>query len=237
MSTNQDHLTTFAAAISALLAALLASACDEADALADHDEALAAEGEEASGRERASAPAPRAAPAPEGFAVEDVVTGGAGCPDPASVAALVSADKQSLRLIFAPLSLKNPPGPAVKTTNCQAAIKLKIPAGWRFSIRTLSTRGFASLDQGVKARQTSSYTLAGAHVGLKLHTDLEGPHDDFYAAEFFVSPASAVWSACGGSAIFSVNTSLILNAVANPGGHAAFSVIDQRVVSWQWTKC
>ena len=237
MSTDQDHLTTFAAATSALLAALFASACEDPDGLADHDEAPAADGEGQPGRERASAPDPRAAPAPEGFAVEGVVTGGAGCPEPASVAAQVSADHQSLRLSFAPMTLKNPPGPAVKTTNCQAAIKLKIPAGWRFAIRTLSTRGFASLDQGVTARQTSSYTLAGAPVGVKLHTDIEGPHDDFFAATHFVSPASAVWSSCGGSSIFSVNTSLILNAVAEPGGHASFSVIDQRIVAWQWQQC
>jgi hypothetical protein len=46
-----------------------------------------------------------------------------------------------------------------------------------------------------------------------------------------------VWSPCGGSALFSVNNSLILNAAADPNAQSSINVVAHRVFSWQFKQC
>lgn len=174
--------------------------------------------------------------------IEHIATGGVGCQDPGSVAVVIADDRRTFLVIFDEMTLENPPGPRVKTTNCEAAIKLHVPGGWQVSLATVTTRGYAYLDWGLRARQTSSYFFAGVPLGARYHSEMKGPYDDYYDFTDTVPFESTVWSPCGGSAIFAVNTSLILNASLNPHGVGIFNTTSadghfEKILHWQWRKC
>lgn len=234
MSNDMDVITTNPAAILALFAALVASACEDpedpeafAAALADDDDAA----------DRAAPSGLLAAPVPKGFYIEQVKTGGSGCPDPGSVHVTLSADKTTLRLLYDKLQLKREPGAAVQTASCTAALILRVPAGWRVAPANLVTRGYAYLDKGVKARRNTELFFAGVPGGPDFNTDFKGPFNNIYQAADLVLPAAATWSGCGGSAVLSISNGLALNAVANPDAAALFTLHDQRLVSWQFKQC
>lgn len=241
MSNDMDVITINPAAILALFAALVASACEDpedpealAAAFADDDDDDDDATARAAGTERAGL---FAAPVPKGFFIEKVKTGGSGCPDPGSVHVTLSADKTALRIIYDKLQLKRKPGAAVQTASCTAALILRVPAGWRVAPANLLTRGYAYLDKGVKARRNTDLFFAGVPGGPDFHTDFKGPFNNVYQAADLVQPAAATWSGCGGSAVLSISNGLALNAVANPNGGALFTLHDQRLVSWQFKQC
>nr|WP_293175377.1 DUF4360 domain-containing protein [Nannocystis sp.] len=174
--------------------------------------------------------------------IEEIKAKGVGCPNDASYESLINADKTSFIIIFKDMLLEHPPGPAVKTTNCQAAVRLHVPGGWQVSLATVNTRGYAYLEDKIRARQTSSYIFAGVPIGAKYHTELKGYFDDFYDYTDVIPLESVVWSPCGTSAIFGINTTLTLNAVANSKGQGIFNNTDidgqfQKILHWQWKKC
>lgn len=187
----------------------------------------------------ASGPPP---PTPADVYIESITTGGAGCPDPSTVSTLISSDRASFLVIFDEMILEYPPKPYVKNINCVAGVKLHIPSGWQFTIATITTRGYAFLSNGIKARQTSKYFFAGLPVAAAFHTQLNGLFDDTYSFTDTIGISSQVWSPCGGSAIFAIDTSLNLNAIGNTAGSALFNAetldgVFQKIMHWQWQQC
>ena len=185
-----------------------------------------------------------ALPDPNSVYIEGIVANGVGCPKdkPGSIVAQISADKKSFIVIFQDMLLSYPPGPPIKATNCVASVKLHVPGGWQVSVATVNTRGYGFLTEGVSARQTSNYFFAGDPVGYSAHSNLVGPYDDFYVFSDEVPFQSLVWSKCGTSAIFAINTSLLLNALANPWGFGIFNNTDidgtfRKEFQWQWKPC
>lgn len=182
------------------------------------------------------------APSPEDLYIESISTGGSGCPDPSTVTAIIADDAKSFLLLFDDMYLEYPPGSTIQNKTCSAGIQLHIPGGWQVALATVNTRGYAYLDQGIRARQTSKYFFAGRPLAYAPHTELRGPFDDLYDFTDQIPFESIVWSPCGGSAIFTVQSILNLNARKNPHGQAIFSndTIDgmfQQVLHWQWQKC
>jgi hypothetical protein len=239
MSHIFDASTTISTAILALFTAFSASAFADPDEVESRASLAAPEREgeapEPDALDLEAAPELLEAPAPKGFYIEKVVTLGKGCPDPASVAVQLSPDKTTLRLAYKQMSLKTPP--ALQTTNCQATLSLRIPAGWQVALASLKTRGYAKLGKDVKAHQRSSAFFAGVGGGVSFDKAIDGPYDGNYYAIDVVPPASVVWSPCGGSALFSVNNSLILNAAADPNAQSSINVVAHRVFSWQFKQC
>jgi hypothetical protein len=231
MSNDIDALTTSSTAIFALFAALAASACDEPEGPAARAAQVAEDDEDG------PAPTLQEAPPPKGFSIEKVTTGGKGCPEPASVAVLMSADKTRLRIIYDQMILKALPGTPVQTISCTAALKLRIPVGWRVAPVILKTQGYAYLDENIIGRRHTDIAFAGVPGGPKFDTHWKGPNDDVYQATDVVMPGAAAWSPCGGSALLSISNSLVLNAVANPKGGALLNLHDQRLLAWQFKKC
>ena len=179
-------------------------------------------------------------PAPSEVYIENIATGGVGCPDSSTVGTQISSDRKSFLVIFDEMQLTNPPGPAVQNINCTAGVALHIPPGWQFSVATVNTRGYAFLSPGQTGRQTSKYFFAGSPIGVAYHSTLKGLFDDDYV--FTDSVGIQSWSQCGGSQIFAIDTSLNLNVVGNPQGNAVFNTatVDgslKKQFHWQWQPC
>ncbi len=181
---------------------------------------------------------------PNELYIEDIVTNGKGCPasDPDTVETVISADKKSFVIIYKDMELVNPPGPYVKNLSCQAAVKLHVPGGYQVALATVNTRGYLYLDDKIRARETSGYFFAGVPIGAYPHSHIVGPYDDFYEFSDNVPFESLVWSACGSTAIFGINTTLNLNATKNPKGQAIFSNnttdgVFRTILHWQFRRC
>ncbi|PRQ09148.1 DUF4360 domain-containing protein [Enhygromyxa salina] len=240
-------------AIAILLGVAPACSADEQESIDDQDMVVAVDdpfADELDVEELRAAPPgleqvvgdPNIVVSPDDVYIEDIVTSGVGCPKPGSAVGQISSDRKSFILIFKDMLLTNPPGPPIKTTNCVASVKLHVPNGWQVSVATVNTRGYAFLEKGIRARQTSNYFFAGQPVGFSAHSELKGLYDDFYVFTDHVPFQSLVWSPCGASAIFAINTSLLLNAIANPNGNAIFNTTSvdgqfRKVFHWQWQQC
>lgn len=194
-----------------------------------------------------AAPDPRAAPPgdlpdPNDLYIEEIKTGGPGCKTPDTVSTLISDDRKSFLILYDDMQIRNPGGPKVKSLSCAAGVKLHVPGGWQVALATVNTRGYLYLDDKLRARQTSNYFFAGKPLGAYAHTQFKGPYDDFYVFSDEIPFESLVWSACGTSAIFGINTTLNLNAVHNPKGEGIFSTdttdgMFQTLLLWQFRKC
>lgn len=185
-------------------------------------------------------PSPSAGPAPTDVFIEDINLGGTGCPSFGDASAVVSADRQSFLVIFNKMFLNYPPSPAFKYLNCVAGVRLRIPPGWQFSVATVNTRGFGFLTAGLQARQRSSYFFAGNPIATAWHSNLNGPYNDFYTFTDQIGFTS--WSKCGGTEVFAIDTSIYLNAIANPLGQGYFNTetVDgsfKKTFYWSWQPC
>lgn len=188
--------------------------------------------------------AERAEPDLSQLAIEKIETNGKGCPkdDLNTVATVLSVDKQSFLIIYRDMELTIPPGPKVKNLNCQVAVEVHVPTGYQVALATVDTRGYLYLDANIEARVTSGYFFAGLPLGTYAHPTFVGPYDDYVQLSDDIPLESRVWSDCGTSAIFGINTSLYLNANDNPEGEAFFPplVSDpelRRIVRWQIRAC
>jgi hypothetical protein len=181
---------------------------------------------------------------PDELYIEEIKTNGRGCPadDPGSVETVISDDKKSFVILYRDMALEFPPGPKVKNMSCNAAVKLHIPNGYQVALATVNTRGYLYLEKGITARETSIYYFAGNPLGSYPHTTIKGPHDDFFTFSDNIPFESLVWSDCGTSAIFGINTNMNLNANANPDGLAIFTTdvtdaVFRTLVHWQIRAC
>jgi len=181
-------------------------------------------------------------PDPSDVYIENIVASGSGCPTAESVLPVVSPDRKSFVLIFTQMQLINPPPPALKFKNCLATVRLHVPQGWQVSLATVNTRGFASLDWGIRARQSSSYFFAGNPQGAQYDSYLAGPYEDNYVFTDQIPISSTTWSACGRSEILVVDTRLFLDATHNRLGDALFNSTNvdsafRKVFHIEWRPC
>ncbi len=187
-------------------------------------------------------------PDPNDVYIIGVKTNGKGCPkgDPDTVETTIAEDKKSFVVTFRDMELAYDSmagKPTKQTTNCQADVSLHVPGGWQVSLATVTTRGLAILDAKHRANQTSTYFFAGNPPQKQYHADIKGPQDGYFYQFTDVIPIeSLVWSKCGASAIFSINTSLILDTSQNKKGQAIFNSTSmdagfEKILQFQWKKC
>lgn len=184
-------------------------------------------------------------PDPNDVYILGIKANGKGCPagNPGTVTTTIAEDKKSFVVNFRDMELAYPPGKPIQTTNCQADVSLHVPGGWQVSLATVTTRGLAILAAKHRANQTSTYFFAGNPPQQQFHTTIKGPQDGYFYQFTDVIPLETlVWSKCGTSAIFSINTSLILDTSKNTGGQAIFNSTSmdagfEKILQYQWKKC
>ncbi|MDC0668078.1 DUF4360 domain-containing protein [Nannocystis radixulma] len=186
-----------------------------------------------SGVEREMESDPLEAQPPKGFAIESVTVGGSGCPNDSDV----TVEKKRFRAVYHKMVLKNPPGPALKSTNCVVSLSLRIPEGWQVAPAEVGIRTSADLDDRITARATSKYFFAGDPLSVTQKKEFKGRYHDEEVHFEAIPEDSLVWSPCGEPTIFAFNASLQLNATKNEDGKGEVRVKAQRISKWRWRKC
>ncbi|PUU73129.1 hypothetical protein B9Z19DRAFT_1095731, partial [Tuber borchii] len=136
-------------------------------------------------------------------------------------------------------------GPGTNTSghlkNCNLNIRVNYPPGYQYTLYNGDYTGYARLDSGVTAKQTSSYWFAGfISDRSSFRSTWSGPYDSSYT--FTNTLPSTFWSPCGASATLNINTQLALTS-SNPQAHGQInptSILgpngDQHVYDLNWRK-
>lgn len=160
-----------------------------------------------------AAPAPAAEPqlfSPGDVTISSVAYAGSGC-RAGTASVIISNDRTTVTILFdeyeAEIYPGSPPSKAIK--NCNINFKVNYPPGLQYTLYTNDYTGYARLDQGVTAKQTSSYWFAG-FIGDKptFQSTWNGPFDKQYT--FTDTLQSLVYSPCGTSTTLNLNTQLTL---------------------------
>ena len=183
-----------------------------------------------------------AQPSIDNIFIQSITASGSGCRTSDSVVPIISEDRRSFIIIFNDMQLTYPPGTLRQNISCVAVLKLNVPQGIQVSVGTINTRGYASLDSGHNATQISRYFFGGESIGSTFRTPLRGPFENVYTFTDQVAFSSVVWSPCGSTRDFAINTSLNLDTSGNPRGAALFNndTIDgvfKKVLHIQWRPC
>lgn len=181
--------------------------------------------------------------APDYVRIRDIKYAGSGCPA-GSVGADVAGDLSAFTLLFDQYQANVGPGIPMneKRKNCQINLSLEIPNGWSYTLFTVDTRGYVSLEPGVRALQQSLYYFQGQMRTGRLQTVVYGPADRNYAARDQIAMENQVWSPCGVSRSLNINTEVRVDNSAAPFRQGMITVdsIDgqfKQIYGMQFRRC
>jgi hypothetical protein len=162
-----------------------------------------------------AAPA-QAAPAagPSDDMVIDVVSAnGSGCPwGTADVS--VSPDSKAFTVTYSAFTAQVGVGakPIDFRKNCQLGLNVHVPQGFTYAIARTDYRGFAHLERGASATQTSFYYFQGERQTSKIRHAFTGPLDGDWQRSDSVGISSLAFHPCGEERNLNVNTELRVNS-------------------------
>jgi hypothetical protein len=180
---------------------------------------------------------------PDRVGISSLTHGGSGCPVD-SVGASFSPDFQYLTLIFDAYAAEigqNVEAPK-KRLFCQLVMQIDFPAGLSFALVDLTYRGYADLDPGINAAQTSNYYFQGfkkdEQYAFKTH--IYGPFNGDYDRTDTLGLLS--WSPCHEKRGLNIVTSVQLENKRNKKGSGLITLdsIDSQVVEKygiRWRRC
>lgn len=168
------------------------------------------------------------------------VSGGTGCPS-GTVAASVSPDGKELSILFDQFVVEAGAsvGRRLDRKSCNISIPVQVPQGYSVAIFNVDYRGFNALPRGTRSQLTADYFFAG-QTGPRSTRAFTGPQDRDYLVNDRLLASALVWSACGDSVNFRINTSLL---VQSPNGADAMATLDSTdlsagiVYQLQWRRC
>ena len=158
--------------------------------------------------------------APEWFTIRSIVHAGTGCPA-GTVAENISPDRQAFTILFDSFLAEAGPGIPLSASrkNCQLNIAFDCPAGWRYSLVSLDTRGFAALDHGVTGVQQTTFYFQGQPNQGSVSRTFYGPLVEDYHQRDLVHVSSRPYGQCGRTArSLNINTSVRVDNLRNRGG-------------------
>lgn len=138
------------------------------------------------------------APNPGEVSFENIIYGGSGCPQ-GSVGQILSPDAKAFTLLFDKYAVE---GIADKNRpvrkNCLVNVRLKVPQGWSFGILGVDYRGFANLESGAIATQTTRAVIRGTHDRQVGRMTLQGPLAQDYLNRTTASLDNEGFTTCEG---------------------------------------
>lgn len=107
-------------------------------------------------------PVPATADSPPAFKINNVISGGSGCPQGTID---IDYSNSAIMPIYFPKDFTASVGPNVpidqQRKNCQISIDLTYSPGWSYSVYSADYTGYADLDAGVSAQVRALYYFAG----------------------------------------------------------------------------
>jgi len=168
---------------------------------------------------------------------------GSGCPA-GTVGNNVSPDFQAFTLLFDQYQALAGPGVSFsqKRKNCQVNVSMDIPSGWSYTLFTVDTRGYVSLQPGVRAMEQSTYYFQGQSLTGRQQTIVYGPTDRNYQAKDQLTLENQVWSPCGAVRSLNINTEVRVDNSAAPNNQGMMTVdsIDghfKLIYGLRWRRC
>lgn len=183
-------------------------------------------------------------PDPDKVYIKRITYAGPGCPH-GSVVHNISVDAKAFTLLFdsffAEIGPDLPSGHA--KNSCVLKIDLRFPQGWSYTIFDVDYRGYASLDEGVRATHSSKYfyqSNPGDYV--RFSRSAVGPFDDDYLISDSIGLSELVWSPCGRYRALNIETKIALNNSSNSEGYGTITIdsIDgelSHIYGIKWMRC
>ncbi|GBG81145.1 hypothetical protein CBR_g31821 [Chara braunii] len=162
---------------------------------------------------------------PSGMVKIDSFTySGSGCP-PGSSGGVVSSDATTFTVVFDKYTAFSPESAADRRKNCQLSIGLTYPAGFVFTLESVTFRGNSKGGEGSLA---ASYYFPGIPETVRLQRKLPPPTEgNFELTEKFLT---FIYSPCGTESV-----KLYINFEARVrGGSITVASVDFRLL---WKKC
>jgi hypothetical protein len=178
----------------------------------------------------AAAMADAAAPDPNSIYIAAVTTAGTGCPTGSVVTNLVTDTSNpaqpsgTIQFSFSDFEALIGPGTVLsdRTKNCNIAVTLHVPSGITLAQIGAQYNGYGQVDDGVDAKQTSSYYFANPLGPTRVAQEATtfsnaSPGTDWdpisgnYARNDEFLEGSLVWSPCGVNAIANIDTRVSLS--------------------------
>lgn len=156
-------------------------------------------------------------PNPNEVYVKRLTLSGSGCAA-STVNSHMSSDAKAFTLLFddfiAEVGPNVPQGK--QRSKCRVIIDLQFPQGWSYTLFKADYRGFADLDSGVTATQTSKYYFqSSANNYQSFQSVFEGSYYDDYLLTDQIPMNEVVWSPCGKTKFLNIETELAIDNEKN----------------------
>ena len=180
---------------------------------------------------------------PDHVSIASATHGGSGCPG-GSLAASFSLDFQALTLAFDDYTAEVGGDAEMRKKRlfCQIMLQLDFPAGLSFALVDMTYTGWAELDAGISASQSSTYYFQGFQKDDKytFRTQLMGPFYDNYERTDTLEMLS--WSPCNMRRGLNIVTSVQLDNKRNRRGYGMITLdsIEAQVTEIygvRWRRC
>ncbi|GBG89382.1 hypothetical protein CBR_g49173 [Chara braunii] len=168
--------------------------------------------------------------------VESFSYSGSGCP-PGSAEGALSPDGTGLTVIFAEYKAFTPGSPDDQVKKCQLAVKLIYPTGFAFTLESVTVKGSAHFEEGVKGSLEVGYYFSGIPGAVRTLRRLPPPVDDMF--EFDDDFLTFIYAPCGSEST-TLNVYSEVRVVPPPppsNNNKGLIIIDAHDFSLRWKTC
>ncbi|GBG85144.1 hypothetical protein CBR_g39710 [Chara braunii] len=161
---------------------------------------------------------------------------GSGCP-PGRANGLLSPDGTGLTVFFAEYAAFTPGSPDDQVKKCLLAVELIYPAGFAFTLESVTVKGIAHFEEGVKGSLEVGYYISGIPGEVRTLRRLAPPVDDIF--KFDDDFLTFVYAPCG-SALTTLNVYSEVRVVPPPppsNNNNGSIFIDTHDFHLRWKKC